>query len=50
MISLVVFDGRVTRVAYEDTHQYLFGSCVGRGVEKFISKLETKKQLQKWED
>jgi len=29
MIScLVDFDGRVTRVVYDDTHQWLFGSCV----------------------
>jgi len=25
---VVVFDERVTRVVYEDTHQWLFGSCV----------------------
>ena len=29
MIScVVVFDGRVTRVVYDDTHQGLLGSCV----------------------
>jgi len=29
MISCaVVFDGRVTRVVYDDTHQGLLGSCV----------------------
>jgi len=29
MISyIVVFDGRVTRVAYDDTHQWLLRSCV----------------------
>jgi len=29
MISCdVVFDGRVTRVVYNDTHQWLLGSCV----------------------
>jgi len=29
MIScVVVFDGRVTRVVYDDTHQELLGSCV----------------------
>jgi len=32
MIScVVVFDGRVTRVIYDDTHQDLFGSCVKFG-------------------
>jgi len=25
---VVVFDGRVARVVYDDTHQALFGSCV----------------------
>jgi len=25
---VVVFDGRETRVLYDDTHQYLLGSCV----------------------
>jgi len=49
MIScVVVFDGRVTRVVYDDTHQWLLGSCV-----KFIARpqswcwkihFETKKQ------
>jgi len=28
MSCVVVFDGRVTRVVYDDTHQYLFRSCV----------------------
>jgi len=28
MISCVVIDGRVTRVVYDDTHQWLLGSCV----------------------
>jgi len=29
MIScVVIFDGRVTRVVYDDTHQGLLGSCV----------------------
>jgi len=29
MIScVVVFGGRLTRVVYDDTHQWLFGSCV----------------------
>jgi len=29
MIScVVVFDGRVTRVVYDDTQQWLLGSCV----------------------
>ena len=29
MISCVVlFDGRVSRVVYDDTHQWLLGSCV----------------------
>jgi len=29
MIScVVVFDGRLTRIVYDDTHQWLLGSCV----------------------
>jgi len=29
MIScVIVFDGQVTRVVYDDTHQCLLGSCV----------------------
>jgi len=29
MIScVVVFDGRVTRLVYDHTHQWLLGSCV----------------------
>jgi len=41
---VVVFDGRVTKVFYDDTHQGLLSSCVefshsGHGVEKLISKL-----------
>jgi len=49
MIScVVVFEGRVTRVVNDDTHQWLLGSCVklsdrGRGVEIFISKLKRRK-------
>jgi len=48
MIScVVVFDGRVTRFVFDDTRQWLLGSCVtfsqavvnGHGVEKLISKL-----------
>jgi len=29
MVSCVVgFDGQVTRVVYDDTHQWLLGSCM----------------------
>jgi len=28
MIRSVVFEGQVTRVVYDDTHQWLLGSCV----------------------
>jgi len=28
MISCVVFDDRVMGVVYDDTHQWLLGSCV----------------------
>jgi len=49
MIScVVVFEGRVTRVVNDDTHQWFLGSCMklsdrGRGVEIFISKLKRRK-------
>jgi len=45
MIScVIVFDGRVTRVVYDDTRQWLLESCVKLSltavvVEIFISKL-----------
>jgi len=53
MISCVVaFDGRVTRLVYDDTHQRLLGSCVKVSqtavvVEIFISKLRNRRRKRK---
>jgi len=50
MIScVIVFDGRVTRVVYDDTHQWLLESCVKFNqtevvVEIFISKLRNSRR------
>jgi len=43
------FDGRVTRVVYDDTHQWLLESCVkfsqtAVAVEIFISKLSNRRR------
>jgi len=54
MIScVVVFNGRVTRVVYDDTHQGLLGSCVKfsqTAVMVLKIHFETKKLSQKWQD
>jgi len=54
MISCaVVFDGRETRVVYDDTHQQLLRSCVKfsqTAVVVLKNSFETKTQSQKWED
>jgi len=54
MIScVIVFDGRVNKVDYDDKHQWLLGSCVKFSqiaVVMLKTHFETKKQSQKWED
>jgi len=53
MISCaVVFDGRETRVVYDNTYQGLHGSCVKFSQTVVVvlkTHFETKKQSQKWE-
>jgi len=57
MIScIVVFDGRVTRVVDDDTHQGLLGSCVKFShtvvvvLKNPFRNSHRKKQSQKWGD
>jgi len=48
---MVVFDGWVTRVIYDDTHQVLLGCCVKFSQTVVVvlkTHFETKKQPQKW--
>jgi len=56
MISCaVVSDGQVTRVVYDDTHQYFWCSHTAWNLVRprsWCGKIhfETKKHMQKWED
>jgi len=50
---VVVFNGQVTRVVYDDTHQGLLVSCVKfsqTAVMVLKIHFEPKKQSQKWQD
>jgi len=50
---VVVLDGRVMGVVYDDTHQWLFGSCVKfsqTAVVVWKDSVRCTKQSQKWED
>jgi len=49
---VIVFDGRITRGVYDDTHQWLLESCVEFSqttvvVEIFISKLRNSQRTGK---
>jgi len=56
MIScVVVFDGRVTRAVFDDTHPWLLASCVTWNLIRprlwcWQMHFETTEHTQKWED